>query len=60
MLLPEAQLYFTSHKRGGGYLAVELFNPSVHCKAAHQRQVTSGLCAAFIHIKHTYLLVELN
>lgn len=33
------------------HLAAELFNLSVHRKAAHQWQVAVGLCTAFLHIE---------
>ena len=37
--------------QGNVHLATELFNLSVHRKAAHQRQVAVGLLAAFLHVK---------
>lgn len=33
------------------HLATELFNLSVHRKAAHLRQVAVGFFAAFLHVK---------
>ena len=33
------------------HLAAELFNLSIHRKAAHQWQVAVGLCTAFFHVE---------
>ena len=37
--------------QGNVHLATELFNLSVHRKAAHLRQVAVGFFAAFLHVK---------